>query len=60
MAGWMTCDLSSFITIFQSYQDDERLIMKGLCNGIPFTVEKISPRVGLELGTRSAGQRLTH
>ena len=34
--------------------------MKGLCNGTPFTVEKISPRAGLELGTaRSVGQRLT-
>ena len=30
-------------------------------NGTPFTVEKISPRAGLELGTaRSAGQLLTH
>ena len=27
----------------------------------PFTVEKISPRAGIELGTaRSVGQRLTH
>ena len=31
--------------------DNERL-----CNGTPFTVEKISPRAGLELGTaRSVG-----
>ena len=30
-------------------------------NGTPFTVEKISPRVELELGTsRSAIQRLSH
>ena len=29
MNGWMTCDLTSFSTLFQSYQDDERLIMKG-------------------------------
>ena len=29
-------------------------------NGTPFTVEKNTPRAGLELGTvRSAGQRLT-
>ena len=27
--GWMTCDFTSFSTVFQSYQDDERLIMKG-------------------------------
>ena len=30
-------------------------------NGTPFTVEKISPRAGHELGTaRSASQRLAH
>ena len=28
MAGWMTCDFTSFSTVFRSYQDDERLIMK--------------------------------
>ena len=27
--GWLTCDFASFSTVFQSYQDDERLIMKG-------------------------------
>ena len=26
---WMTCDFTSFPTIFQSYQDNERLIMNG-------------------------------
>ena len=57
----MTCDFTSFSTVFQSYQDDERLIMKAVCNGAPFTVEKILPRAGIELGTaRSVGQRLTH
>ena len=30
-----------------------------MCNGTPFSGEKISPRAGLELGTaRSVGQRL--
>ena len=29
MDGWMTCDFTSFSTVFRSYQDDERLIMKG-------------------------------
>ena len=43
MAGWMTCDFTSFSTVFHSYQDDGRMIMIGLCNGIPFTIEKISP-----------------
>ena len=27
--GWMTCDFTSFLTVFQSYQDDRRTIMKG-------------------------------
>ena len=29
MDGWMTCDFTSFSTVFQSYQDDGRLITKG-------------------------------
>ena len=29
MNGWMTCDFTSFSTVFQSYQNKERLIMKG-------------------------------
>ena len=41
--GWMTRDFTSFSTIFQSYQDDERMIMKGCVQWNPFTVEKISP-----------------
>ena len=53
--------LLPFSTVFQSYQDDGQMIKKAVCNGTPFTVEKISPRVGLELGTaRSVGQLLTH
>ena len=39
----MTCDFTSFSTVFQTYQDDgvdnEKLYA-------PFTVEKISPRAG--------------
>ena len=27
--GWITCDLKSFSTVFQSYKDNGRLIMKG-------------------------------
>ena len=57
----MTCDFTSFSTVFQSYQDDGQLIIKGCVQWNPFTVEKSSPRAGLELGTaRSVGQRLTH
>ena len=29
MDGWMTCDFTSFLTAFQSYQDDVWMIMKG-------------------------------
>ena len=50
MYGWMTCDFTSFSTVFRSYQDDGNLIMKAVCNGTMFTVEKISPRAGIELG----------
>ena len=28
--GWMTFDFTSFLTVFQSYQDVFPLIMKGL------------------------------
>ena len=28
MDGWMTCDFMSFFKVFQSYQDDVRVIMK--------------------------------
>ena len=27
--GWMTCEFTSFLTVFQSYQDDVWMIMKG-------------------------------
>ena len=33
--GWMTCDFMSFSTIFQSYQDDEWMIMKGCVHWNP-------------------------
>ena len=44
MDGLMTCDFTSFSTVFQSYQDDERLVTKGCVQWNPFTVEKISPQ----------------
>ena len=46
----MTCDFTAFSTVFQSYQDDGQMIMKGCVQWNPFTVEKISPRVRIELG----------
>ena len=33
MDGWMTCDFMSFLTVFQSYQDDVWMIMKGCVQG---------------------------
>ena len=27
--GWLTCDFTSFSTVFQSYQDDGQMIMTG-------------------------------
>ena len=57
----MACDFTFFSTVFQSCQDDERLIIKGCVQWSPFTVEKILPQAGMELGTtRSVGQCLTH
>ena len=50
MDGWMTCNFTSFLTVFQSYQDDAWMIMKGCVNGTPFTVERISTQVRIELG----------
>ena len=44
----MTCDFTSFSTIFQSYQDDGRMIMKDYVQWNPFTVEKISLQAGLK------------
>ena len=45
---WMTCDFTSFSTVFQSNQDDRQMMMKGLCNETSLTFEKISPRAGLD------------
>ena len=56
MDGWITCDFTAFSTVFESYQDDEKLIMKGCVNETLFTVEKISPRAGIELGPLGYGR----
>ena len=36
MDGWMDCNFTSFSTVFQSYQDNEKLIMKGCVQRNPF------------------------
>ena len=38
----MTCDFTSFLTVFQSYQDYVKVLMKAVCNGVSFMVGKIS------------------
>ena len=48
----MTCEFMSFSTVFQSYQDDERLIMKGC-------VQR-NPVYGLEEFASSGAQTRAH
>ena len=47
----MICDFTSFSTVFQSYQDDGRMLKKSYVQWNPVLVEKISPRAGHKLGT---------
>ena len=42
----MECDFTSFSTVFQSYQDDGWMLMKGCVQWNPFRIE-----AGLEFGT---------
>ena len=61
MDGLMTSDFTSFSTVFQSYQDSERMIMKGCVHRTSFTVGKISASSGDQTwSARSVGQRLTY
>ena len=59
MDDWRFCVHFNSISVIS---DDGRMIIgKAVCNGIPFTVEKISSRAGLEPEiARSVGQRLTN
>ena len=48
-----------FLTVFQSYQADGQMIMKGCVQWNPVYGVKILPQVGLDLGaTRSVGQHM--
>ena len=62
MAGSMTCDFMSFATVFQSYQDDGRLVM--ICRlcamELHLQVRRFRLEQGSNLVARSVGQRLTH
>ena len=40
MDGWMTCDFSSFSTVLQSYQANERMIMAGFVQWNPVYRQK--------------------
>ena len=44
----MTCDLTSFFTVFHSYLDNERVITKTVCNGTLFMFGKISASGGAQ------------
>ena len=39
--GWMGCCFISFLTVYQSYQDDRRVRIKSSMQWNPFTTEKI-------------------
>ena len=42
MNGWITCNILSFSTVFQLYQDDRRVIMKGFVQWNLSMADKIS------------------
>ena len=52
----MACDFTPYSTVFQSYQDNGRLIMKGCVNGTPLRLRRI--RLEQSSNLRPVGQRL--
>ena len=57
----MTCDFTSFSTVFQSYQDNEKAIMEGYVQWSLFMAEKILTWAGLEpKAARLVGLGLTY
>ena len=51
MDGRVTCDFTSFSTVFQSYQEDGRLIMKGCVQWNPiYELRRLHPEQGLNSG----------
>ena len=56
----MTCDFISFSTVFQSYQVDGQVVMKGYVQWEPFVIQRFLLPSGLEPRTAfSVGQCLT-
>ena len=61
MDGWMTRDFTSFLTVFQSYQDDVWMIMKGCVQwDSVYGWEDFTSSEDRTRSARSVGQRLTH
>ena len=58
---WMNCDFTTFSTVFQSYQDDGRLIMKGYVqrNSV-YGLEDFASSEDRTWSARIVGQSLTH
>ena len=54
MDGWMLCDFKSFSTVFQSYEDNGRMVMRGCVHGTH------SHAVTEPETARSVGQRITY
>ena len=46
MDGGMTCEFTSFSTVFQSHQDNGLMTMNGCVQWNPVAAEKTSPRAG--------------
>ena len=59
--GWMTCDFTSCLTVFQSYQDDVWMIMKGCVqwNSV-YGWEDFTSNGDRTRSARSVSQRLTN
>ena len=59
--GWIICDFTSFLIVFQSYKDDGRLIVKGCVQwNFVYGCEDFTSSEDRTRSARSVGQRLTH
>ena len=61
MDGWLTLDFTAFSTVFQSYQDDGMLIMKGCVQwNTIYSSEDFTSSRDRTRSARSADQGLTN
>ena len=59
--GWMICDFTSFLTVFQSYQDDDLIRMKSCVQwNFVYSWEDFASSGDRTQTARSVGQRLTY